>query len=144
MKPQKQAFLHEPDKGIYGDCYRTVMACLLDMDRDEIPHSHEGWAEFKEANAQWQAMRGFLAERGLREVVIPLLGTMPIDDVLACMSNSNPGLHWLLLGTSRSGVSHVVICRDGEIVWDPSIVDSGITGPASDGNWWVSFLGRDL
>lgn len=38
IKRQKQAFLHKPEEGVYGDCYRTCIACLLGIDRDAVPH----------------------------------------------------------------------------------------------------------
>jgi hypothetical protein len=50
------------------------------------------------------------------------------------------GMHWCLMGTSRTGCNHVVICKGGEIVHDPSITQSGIIGPANDGLWWAEWV----
>lgn len=36
MRIQKQKNLHNPEAGIFGDCYRTALAVLLDMDADPI------------------------------------------------------------------------------------------------------------
>ena len=35
---QKQANRHDPENGIFGDCYRTCLAGLLGVDRDSVPH----------------------------------------------------------------------------------------------------------
>ena len=57
------------------------------------------------------------------------------------MSANNPDVYWLLTATSRTGVHHVVVCRNGEIAHDPSQTDAGIVGPCDDGYWWVEFVG---
>lgn len=36
IKKQKQAFKHDPANGIYGDCYRTGIACILGIDREDM------------------------------------------------------------------------------------------------------------
>lgn len=38
MIPQHQAFRHDPDNGVYGDCARTAFATLLGVPRDDVPH----------------------------------------------------------------------------------------------------------
>jgi len=42
MRPQKQKFAHKPDEGVFGDCFRTALAAILDLDRDDVPHFNEG------------------------------------------------------------------------------------------------------
>ena len=43
MTPQKQMFLHDPDNGVWGDCQRTAIACILDRDVEDVPHFfHDG------------------------------------------------------------------------------------------------------
>ena len=34
----KQKYKHDPDNGIFGDCYRTCLAYILGLDRDDVPH----------------------------------------------------------------------------------------------------------
>lgn len=39
MKFQQQLILqHDPERGIYGDCYRTCLAILLGVDAVSVPH----------------------------------------------------------------------------------------------------------
>ena len=49
MRPQQQKFKHDPANGSYGDCFRTALACILDLDRDEVPHFNEG-LQFDDGN----------------------------------------------------------------------------------------------
>jgi hypothetical protein len=38
MRFQKQMFYHRPELGIYGDCQRTCIASMLDMDKFDVPN----------------------------------------------------------------------------------------------------------
>ena len=42
MTPQTQLNKHDPANGVYGDCGRTVIACLLDLHPSEVPHFWDG------------------------------------------------------------------------------------------------------
>lgn len=141
MTPHKQLFRHRPDQGSWGDCYRTAVGCLLDLAPDQVPHVYDGGVDGPTGQA---TMDRFLAERGLRVVNLIYSGNVPLAEVLATVDGVNPGLSFLLTGQSRNGVDHVVVCRDGQIAWDPSLDDSGIIGPAADGLWWIEFLGARL
>ena len=135
MTPQKQVYQHDPDNGVYGDCFRTTLACLLDLAPDEVPHFMDGVETDKDGTA---AANRWLAQRGLTLISIPYQGEL--DQILSTIAQYNPGIHHLLCGKSRTGCHHSVICRDGKIVWDPSPDDSGIVGPADHGLYWVDFL----
>lgn len=141
MTPQKQLFRHDPENGVYGDCYRTAIACLLDLKPEEVPHVHEHNGAL-DMGAQTKMMNDWLEGRGLTEISVAFTGDF--EGVTKCMAVWNPGLHYLLTGTSRTGCNHVVICKDTEIVWDPSLNDSGIVGPADDGYFWIAFLGAKV
>lgn len=135
MKPQKQKNRHDPANRVWGDCYRTCIAVVFGLDRDEVPHfMDEGRAdgEAKKLCDPWLAARGYL------QVDIPWA-----DDpgpVLKRMGETNPGLIYLLAGFSRTGCNHSVVCQGGEIVCDPSLNDSGIVGRCDDGYTWVTIF----
>lgn len=137
MTPYKQLNRHDPDKGVIGDCWRTAIACLLDMHPREVPHFCDG-ANFHDVAAATAMLREWLAPLGMGIVELPYTGEL--DAVLGTISHFNPNTYYLLAGTSRNGTGHVVVVRDGCIVWDPAIDDSGIVGPAESGHYWVSFL----
>lgn len=140
MRFQKQAFRHNPEAGIYGDCNRTVLACMLGLDRDEVPHWHEevGGEEFG------RRMDAFLDQHGVVRIAVPVAAETTVDDILEFASACSKGLPYLLAGKSRNDTNHVVIGLDREIVWDPALDDSGIVGPCSDGFFWVEWLVRPI
>jgi len=134
---QKQKFHHRPEEGEYGDCLRTAFACLLGMDRDDVPHFGEGGPP---VHVRSNAERDWLQSQGLCEITIPYQGDLePILSSFACL---NTGEFYMLTGTSRTGCRHVVICRNEKIVWDTSLTDSGIVAPCSDGFYYVSVLAK--
>lgn len=136
MLVQKQLFRHKPEEGIYGDCHRTALAALFDMDAREVPHFNEGnpsSEEFNRRDAAWLKAQGYVKYN----MVFP---AAELDDVLQTMKSLNPGIYYLLAGTSRTGVDHSVVCLDDQIICDPSLTDSGIIGPCADGYYWVTVL----
>ena len=137
MIKRKQLFRHRPEKGTIGDCHRTAIACLLDLEPEEVPHY--GKVHFDDALRFNQAFEDWLSERGYRTVVVAFQDC-PLNELLATIGAQNAGAYYLLGGTSRTGVNHTVVCCGGDVAHDPSIDDAGITGPCDDGYWWVTFL----
>ena len=143
MIPYKQLHRHDPDAGKWGDCGRTVIACLLDIPPLVVPHFwHGGDRAYSDPNS---ACKAWLADRGYVIYDFPIKGdTWGVDDVLGYVGNNNPDMYWCLLGKSRTGVNHIVICRGDEIVHDPSRVNAGIVGPTVEGDWWIIVVARSL
>ncbi|RWK61816.1 MAG: hypothetical protein EOR85_12885 [Mesorhizobium sp.] len=135
MRFVKQLFRHDPANGVYGDCYRTVVACLLDLDHEQVPHRHEVLSN----EEQCGAMDAFLRDRGVQTIRIALNGG-DVDGALAVAVTLSDGLPYLFSGQSRNGTNHVVIARDDRIIHDPSLDDSGIVGPTDVGQFWVEWL----
>ena len=134
MTPYKQLNCHDPDNGVWGDCYRTAVGCLLDLPPSALPHVLD--------RGEWtpDVMRGYLRERGLYLVEVPYEAES-VGGVLEMVNSWNPECpHWLLSGASSTGVDHVVVCKGAEIVHDPSLNDSGILGPMAGGVYIVGFL----
>jgi hypothetical protein len=137
VTPRKQLLRHRPEEGVYGDCHRTALACLLDLDPLEVPHFlHDncGATEFNRRVDEWLASRGFC------QANVAYQGTLSVEQVLQIAELASPGVYCLLGGESRTGCNHTVIACDGKIAWDPSFLDSGIVGPCSDGLYWITFL----
>jgi hypothetical protein len=139
MIKRKQLFPHKPDEGIWGDCLRTALACLLDVEPDAVPHFNER-ADGRDDQDVARLVNEWVGSKGLALISVFFNGETPLDDVLAAAAYGSFGMPFLLSGTSRSGCDHVVICKGSEIVWDPSQVDSGIIGPLKDGRWMIEWL----
>jgi hypothetical protein len=136
MIERKQLFRHDPEHGVYGDCHRTALACLLDLEPEQVPHFGENFESpevFSHRVAEW------LSAQGWCEVSVPYQSTL--DELLQCQEALNPDVYYLLGGKSRTGCGHTVIGCGGEIVWDPSLDNSGIVAPFdTDGLYWVTWL----
>jgi hypothetical protein len=135
MTPRKQLFRHKPAEGIYGDCHRTAIACLLDMAPEAVPHFGENFSDADKFHAEEAR---FLRSVGYKTVTA--VWDCALDVVLATQGNLNPEAYYLLGGQSRTGVNHTVIGLGNTIAWDPSLDDAVIVGPCDDGRYWVSWL----
>jgi len=141
MIERKQLYRHKPEEGQIGDCHRTAIACLLDMEPEAVPHF--GLSDFDGSgritkHTQTAEADAWLAEQGFAQVHVIYGGEL--ENVLASLGAMNPKAFYLLGGRSRTGVNHTVIGCGGRIAWDPSQTDSGIVGPCSDGYFWITFI----
>ena len=142
MTPYKQLYRHDPDNGTTGDCGRAVIACLLDMRPEEVPHFyHDDY--FTDDPAEWKGNRlrdDWLRERGLALITVAYDGeAISLEDLLC--QYTDPDVYYVLQGKSRNDTSHVVICEGGKIVHDTALDDSGIIGPdPHSGCYWLEFL----
>lgn len=139
MTPHIQLFRHDPANGVMGDCYRTCVACLLDLQPEDVPHVVQSMDDGEACTAR---MNEWLAGRGLK--FIPMgwpSDQMAMEDALLVASAFSPGTAFLFSGTSPRGTDHVTIARDGEIVHDPHPDGGNLVGPMGDGWWHIEFLG---
>lgn len=127
---------HEPEAGTYGDCVRACIASLLDMQTEDVPHFYEDNCDGETGNAR---VSEWLDGRELVPFWTVFPGSDPLDAVFQHMGAVNPNVHYLLFGNSGAG-DHVVVCKGGKIVHNPSWVDDGIAGPNSNGFWMIMVL----
>lgn len=112
MTPLTQTELYDPTRPDHrGNCWQTVIASLLELPLDAVPHfvqddhDHHGAHEWH----WWNRTLDFLRDRGHR--------LDPVTDMAAA-----PGEYLIVMGKSpRAGgtVHHAVIYRDGVMVHDP-------------------------
>lgn len=122
-----------------GDCFRTALACLLDVERlENVPHFFN---DNPPADEGWNAVREWLlVHKKLFMVTIPY--SSKLEDLLECMKFQNPGIFYLLQGRSEVD-DHVVICFEDKIIHDPASYPprkDSLVGPSSDGYYWVKFF----
>jgi hypothetical protein len=147
MKFHKQTMPHVPSIGKIGDCFRTVLACLLDLEVDEVPHFHlihwDKTAEkpWIESPAFKKHLRNWLTSKGYALIEIPYHseeGTPPDDLMKHLASKDGEDMCYMLSGMSVV-TPHVVICRGSKMLWDPSRENVGIIAPL-EGAYWVGYL----
>jgi hypothetical protein len=138
LNKQKQKYRHLPDDDIHGDCSRTVIACLLGIPRDLVPdpNNNKNWTSrefFKNED-------NFLAKNGYVRQWFRYSGEISLEHVLESTGYTSGSKSFALIGTSKNGTNHAVVARSFDIEWDPSLDDTGIVGPASDGYWYTYIL----
>lgn len=136
----KQLFRHDPSNGIYGDCYRTAIACLMGRRPEEVPHFCQG----QDDGQTDDRVRAFLRPLGLVLLGINFNGDCDLEMILRLGEHYSQGMPYLLSGTSRTGCNHVVVCIGNEITHDPSLNESGIIAPMDNGLWMLEWLVRPV
>ena len=139
MIPVDQQYKHQPSKGIYGDCYRACIASILEKPIEDVPHFliDDPAQEIYEERIQ-----KFFNESNIARICIPYI-TNPILH----MKNVNPGIYYILSGTTSDNIGHSVVCIDDKIVHDPE-GNVGISGPMKHDDmqnvYWVEFFGLSV
>lgn len=131
MTPHKQLLKHEPDKGIMGDCYRTAVACLLDLPPDDVPHFYANENK-SDPEVRKELQNWLVKEHRLGIAAVYFNCQLSITEVMEFVGRWNPGLYYLFSGGSERDTFHVVVCRDGKMVHDPHPSGAGLIGPFQD------------
>ncbi|HRW61546.1 MAG: hypothetical protein KDK08_05130 [Rhizobiaceae bacterium] len=137
MTPQKQLYLHDPENGVWGDCQRAAIASILDRPVEDVPHFFFDGCDGDTADKR---IDDWLSMLNLKMIFVPFEGS-ELQNILNLQAMFQPGIHYMLVGKSRTGVNHCVVCKDSEIVHDPSLTDAGIVGPTDEGLFWIQYLG---
>lgn len=138
----KQLYNHDPKNGVIGDCYRTAIACLLDMMPDDVPHFGKGDFDIDgNCREHTQAIEAevWLNSLGIFTINIPF-NCDSVSSMLECIGYNHPNLYWLLGARSERKVNHAVVCCGGRIVHDPSRIGGDLIGPCTDGYYWATFF----
>jgi hypothetical protein len=139
---RRQLFMHDPDNGVFGDCHRAAIACVLDMEPEQVPHFAElaFAAEQRGEQYDWREdVERFLNAHGLTQADVQF-GGATIDELFDYMEYRNPKIRYLLGGMSPRGTHHTVICVGNTFEWDPHPSDGFLVGPMEHGFWEVTFL----
>lgn len=110
MSEVSQTIVLGDGSGRLGNCLQAAVASTLDLPLDEVPH-------FAEVEDWWGALVDFLSAHGVNVYRQP--------------ASDGPPVLGLAFGQSLRGVMHAVVCRDGEVVWDPHPSRDGLTSVTS-------------
>ncbi len=137
VTPQLQK--HRAGASEFGDCHRTCIAMILNMDRDDVPHFMHDLPPNTPTDdpASKECLRReveWLGQHGLAPVSIPFSGEMSAEallESLEVMTNGAP----VVLGCSTPYGNHSVVAWQGRVT-DPN--NGGRIAPMLDGFWWVT------
>lgn len=145
MRPQLQAVrTHDPEAGLFGDCHRTCIAMILDVDRDEVPHFMDGvprnaGSDHPECLRAEAEERAWLAGWGLTPVNVAFPGDLSLAQLMELLAFVTREAAVVLGCTSSSGTNHSVVYYQGRI-YNPNT--NTIVGPMRDGLWWITIYAR--
>ena len=124
-----QEYLHDPDAGVLGDCWRASIASVVGHPIAAVPHFVRDYPDVEgDDTAQWfAATQRWLAQFGVM--------CLYFDDPIAVRADVRREVsaypHIIVDGISPRfpGVHHVVVgdAVTGEIVHDPHPTRSGLT-----------------
>lgn len=131
MKPVDQEFVNRPEIGQHGDCQRAVIASLLELPIEDVPHFLQ---EAKGDDADfWDRLQGFCRSKGFAYLTVPARCG-------AAFYGDCEGVYHEISGPSPrgNGVFHAVVGCDGQIIFDPHPSRSGLTGDPAE--WHFAYL----
>lgn len=121
IKRAEQLVPHDPDNGIYGDCYRATLATLLGLDTEQVPHFLHDNCDALTFNTR---VSDFLAQFGL---VYASFNAWDIPQWEKGAGISIPIYHEIADDSPRfSGTGHAVVGKDGEVFHDPHPTKLGL------------------
>jgi len=131
MKPVDMLVQHDPPDAI-GDCFRAVIASLMELPADEVPHFGKyDWGE--DGSRGRQLVRDWLAPRGLYYIDFNFKAEHLVnwEEAFSC--------HHLMSGLSERGTRHACVGYGGKVVHDPHPSRTGIK-PDEDGEYLVGLI----
>lgn len=144
MIEYKQLFYHKPKEGEIGDCWRTCIACVLNLRPEDVPHPYLrfwDWADFNaDITQQVQAaMNEWFVDSGLAVKFVEVPVQTDREGLGVYLKHYYPDMHVIVGCNSKHG-GHSVIMRNDDYMWDPSRDNSGCVGPMDDGYYWIGLL----
>lgn len=123
MTPVDQTRFYDPTAPVEeqrGNCLQAVIASLLDLPLDAVPHFVQDHVDSDGCKDWWDSLVEFVRSHGWNPYA-----AVPVSDY--------PDQHLFVSGPSPRGVGddglwHVVIYRSGEMVHDPHPSREGLRG----------------
>lgn len=143
MKYHMQRIPHDPANGQNGDCFRTSIACMLDMEPEDVPHFADYTDDDRGDRDYLKDARDWLLQNHGLSLACTGFELSP-RRLLNYMKRANPGITYLMVGKGAIGVPHCVICCGAKLVHDVS--GRGSTAfplkdvVEEDGCCWIYYL----
>ena len=120
-----QSVRHDPSKGQGGDCFQTAIACVLGVDKSELPEMNG--PEF-DAEKQIATADAFLRTKGYRIIELTIVSSS-IDAALQWAGEASPDTVYIMTGGTSRGTCHSVLCKGSSFLHDPLPDGNFLIGP---------------
>jgi hypothetical protein len=154
MQYHRQLIKHDPANGMWGDCFRTCIACLLDLDCPmQVPHVMHGADDGPAVDKALAKMNKWLSDVwGLRYVEMPFThdNLSPAEFLKVAARFLGDEQRYILTAQGTNDVPHAVVCRGSELEHCPAGRGlDGITGAVVDDDtggdyYWLGLLIKEL
>lgn len=135
--PTKCMVKDDPDSGLYGDCLRACVACILNLPSADVPHFyHDGC----DGLTGTQRLRDWLKTRNLTAVWFAYDGSYSRDELLSAWADMNPDAPTILMGGTGTG-NHAVVIIGSKVVNNPAWYGGRIIEPGSNTFWNLIVIG---
>jgi hypothetical protein len=136
MRPVDQLAPHDPERGVFGDCFRASLASLLELPASAVPHFME---DGDPDNRFPFRVNNYLYSLGHCLLTIP---AKDWDMPQWCDASGVAHIYHIISGPSPRfpGLFHSVVGLNGAVVWDPHPDHTGLAGTQDD--WNFEFLVR--
>lgn len=150
MIRRKQLITHDPENGKWGDCYRTCVSIILDIEPQHIPHFCDGPNGFGEDGSGIKGLREWLRPMGMGVWQNIYTADTSLEDILRTSEHLSNGVPYILTGKGGRGVNHCVVVIDGKVFCDPfdgTDNSNPFLGPAEtpetdERYWWVEVIAK--
>jgi len=123
-----------------GDCYRTCIAMILNVDSSFVPNfaeTHKGGDTLQDAAEEWLSQFGL----GLGHCVYG--PSMPLSDLPKAISDIGPNVPAIVSGLTERGNGHSAVVWQGRW-YDPAhgneLGETSIVGPFENDGYWVGYI----
>lgn len=106
---------HLPAQGIHGDCFRTTLSCLLDLEPEAVPLFVD-----EDDDSWFGSVNRWLAERGLTYIAFEVADTAQFAGLLAF--GGREVFHVMQI-RAPSGHEHALVGLNGQPYWCPTLGD---------------------
>jgi hypothetical protein len=128
MKPVDMTIMHDPPRA-HGDCFRCVIASILELSPNEVPHFS---ALAEDSAEERKLVRGWLAPRGFAYFEIE----WEADALKAWKADLS--FHHVISGMTARNTRHACVGFAGEVVFDPHPDRTGLI--PEDGKLLLGFI----
>lgn len=139
MTPFTQLFGTDEEKNIYGDCWRTCIACILDIPPEGIPHfcaDDKSFGDAIDEAREWLKQFDY-------NMQTTMYGDAPFEDFMSDIHYSFVDT-FIILGVGTTRENHAVIAYNGAVIHDPSIGQTNITGSMTNGHYSIQVIAPRL
>lgn len=140
MIPITQEQFENADRTQAGDCFCACLASILELPLRDVPRFFEGAAAGTPlTRAMEDHIQQWFARKGLTLMFLPIMARST-GQALTVFGGRYPTLYYVLVGQTKKGVNHAVVCCGTAIVHDPAGRVASLYGPQEDGFFTVCII----